>query len=562
MEEIDTNSSRVSSNKTIYSVNNDNTVNNSCDVTINKIQLDFNIIQYNRLRKTGGFSGFCFFSLIIILKFLFILSVVSFNPLLKINTEKYNKLHNIKHDNNNNDISKNDTEEHSEVSYIYRNLISTEFIIFIFFINIITTILLIVLKYSSKFNSEYFKNYNTAYNTRLKNIISNNTNINTNHTNHTNINLILTIKKLFKIDLDEKTILEIIKEVNQNTCNKCFPFEKAYIKSTLSLYSSFSNTRDNNVFTFLSILERIFRTHHCTECNICIKSFDHHCGLLNKCIGEFNILLFFLYLIIETLCLISNFNIVLSLVNYYTNRNNSIEVPFILYFLSFFIGIFFIITLYLSLFYMCLILTNQTNYEKASCLGKIGQFENSRTSDSSNDNESNESNDRTALSFVCIFKRFKRNLFGSLPGNYVYLVFDDGVKNNFKYFFDSLILSFRNKEKIELILDEYKEYIFNENSVICSRDNENNNNGVDSIYKKVDSSSSRDVYDENNNKIENIYSTNKELSNNNEEIDLSINYDFFSHIFKNNSCCLFYLFNKNLIIKEQFSIIENKYYKF
>jgi len=53
-------------------------------------------------------------------------------------------------------------------------------------------------------------------------------------------------------------------------------------------------------------------THHCEDCNLCIRQYDHHCPLTGKCIGEGNILffcgflvsllLFILYLVLWTVC--------------------------------------------------------------------------------------------------------------------------------------------------------------------------------------------------------------------------------------------------------------------
>ena len=36
---------------------------------------------------------------------------------------------------------------------------------------------------------------------------------------------------------------------------------------------------------------------HCTECNICIKKYDHHCKWAGKCIGKGNILFFYFFCI-------------------------------------------------------------------------------------------------------------------------------------------------------------------------------------------------------------------------------------------------------------------------
>ena len=38
-------------------------------------------------------------------------------------------------------------------------------------------------------------------------------------------------------------------------------------------------------------------THHCDECNICIKGVDHHCSWISKCISVKNKKLYYLFLL-------------------------------------------------------------------------------------------------------------------------------------------------------------------------------------------------------------------------------------------------------------------------
>ena len=45
------------------------------------------------------------------------------------------------------------------------------------------------------------------------------------------------------------------------------------------------------------------RSHHCNHCNACIATFDHHCLFLDTCIGERNHFRFWLFVLLNVICL-------------------------------------------------------------------------------------------------------------------------------------------------------------------------------------------------------------------------------------------------------------------
>jgi len=36
-------------------------------------------------------------------------------------------------------------------------------------------------------------------------------------------------------------------------------------------------------------------THHCRDCDVCIRNYDHHCPWTSKCIGEKNLCKFYVF---------------------------------------------------------------------------------------------------------------------------------------------------------------------------------------------------------------------------------------------------------------------------
>lgn len=101
------------------------------------------------------------------------------------------------------------------------------------------------------------------------------------------------------------------------------------------------------------------RSHHCSICQRCVKTYDHHSFLLAGCVGENNRLKFIIYLFFQNLTIISN------CYGIYKIMNLQITEKLIYFYNSmFFVMVFFfVIFLCLFSFHLFLLFTNQTTYE-------------------------------------------------------------------------------------------------------------------------------------------------------------------------------------------------------
>ena len=51
---------------------------------------------------------------------------------------------------------------------------------------------------------------------------------------------------------------------------------------------------------------------HCSSCGICICNIDHHCGVVGKCVGKLNIVIFFMFIVGNSLFMLCFYLIVFS----------------------------------------------------------------------------------------------------------------------------------------------------------------------------------------------------------------------------------------------------------
>ena len=53
------------------------------------------------------------------------------------------------------------------------------------------------------------------------------------------------------------------------------------------------------------------RSHHCNKCHCCVATFDHHCSFLGTCIGERNHFRFWMFLLLNIICIKFALNIII-----------------------------------------------------------------------------------------------------------------------------------------------------------------------------------------------------------------------------------------------------------
>ena len=102
------------------------------------------------------------------------------------------------------------------------------------------------------------------------------------------------------------------------------------------------------------------RSHHCTSCQKCVKSFDHHCWILAGCVGENNRFKFMLFLFFQTFSFFYNALGILKLMN------NVEGEEVLLYILTFIFSIFCLLSIIFSwifMYHIYLLTTNQTTFE-------------------------------------------------------------------------------------------------------------------------------------------------------------------------------------------------------
>ena len=113
--------------------------------------------------------------------------------------------------------------------------------------------------------------------------------------------------------------------------NPGIPQKELWIENYFKNRNSTSISGDGDSYRICNICIIVRRnsdnTHHCEECNICIKGVEHHCSWISKCISSKNKKLYFIFLI-STFSLIVYF--ILALFSLIFIRNTlATEVPIV-----------------------------------------------------------------------------------------------------------------------------------------------------------------------------------------------------------------------------------------
>ena len=112
--------------------------------------------------------------------------------------------------------------------------------------------------------------------------------------------------------------------------NPGIPQKELWIENYFKNRSSNNINDENDSYRICNICKIVRRnsdnTHHCEECNICIKGVEHHCSWISKCISKKNKKLYFIF-IISTFSLILYFIVALFSLIFIRNNNKPIVVP-------------------------------------------------------------------------------------------------------------------------------------------------------------------------------------------------------------------------------------------
>ena len=54
------------------------------------------------------------------------------------------------------------------------------------------------------------------------------------------------------------------------------------------------------------------RSRHCADCNRCVDTFDHHCPWINNCVGHNNYKIFYSFIVVQNIYLVSLLDLIVS----------------------------------------------------------------------------------------------------------------------------------------------------------------------------------------------------------------------------------------------------------
>jgi palmitoyltransferase len=113
-------------------------------------------------------------------------------------------------------------------------------------------------------------------------------------------------------------------------------------------------------------IDQPVRTKHCSTCNRCVDRYDHHCSFIGVCVGAKNNHMFWIYLVVQTICVI--FVQMMNIPNFHRPPQESTKnwfwynLPFL--YLSFILFGIFLLPSLMLFYHTFLMLTNSTTWEQ------------------------------------------------------------------------------------------------------------------------------------------------------------------------------------------------------
>jgi hypothetical protein len=129
-----------------------------------------------------------------------------------------------------------------------------------------------------------------------------------------------------------------------------------------------SRTEENVQLRFCTIcqLTQPIRTKHCSDCNACVRTYDHHCPWIGTCVGELNRYWFLTYLWGEFFTLVWFFLNSLGSILVHAGDRSKLGQMALLIFAIMVMSVFLLMTGLLGMYHIFLCVTNLTTWEHSS----------------------------------------------------------------------------------------------------------------------------------------------------------------------------------------------------